>query len=189
MLLGVLVVASQVALAHELAARGTGDLPLRMLSNVPLGIMLGTGLAHLLNREASYRVIDAVLGRRGSAAACLAFAGFIAIVFPYVGFAGEVLVPVALLLLVTATVIREDNDLAGLLQWRPIAWIGTVSYGMYMMHMLAVNLVRKSGSVLHVESGALVFTAAVGVACAIASISFLCYERPFLVLKDRLFRN
>ena len=69
--------------------------------------------------------------------------------------------------------IREDNDLARLLQWQPIVWIGTVSYGMYMMHMLAVSTVRKVQSVFHVKSPLVLFVGAVAVAVGFASVSFL----------------
>ena len=47
-------------------------------------------------------------------------------------------------LLVAACVIREDHLLAPLLRLRPLAYMGTVSYGMYLMHMLACNLVKAA---------------------------------------------
>ena len=46
-----------------------------------------------------------------------------------------------LAVLVTSLCLREDGPLFTVLAWRPLKAIGVVSYGMYLMHMLAVNLV------------------------------------------------
>lgn len=168
---------------------GLETLPTRMLAGVPLAIALGTGLAHLLNHEASFRIMYRVLGRRGSVFGCLGIAAITAVISPEIGFVGELMVPVALMLLVASTVIREDNDVAGLLRWQPIVWIGMVSYGMYLMHMLALNTVERAEVVFHIGSPVVLFIGSIAVAVALASISFQFYEKPFLVLKDRFFRD
>jgi peptidoglycan/LPS O-acetylase OafA/YrhL len=187
-LLAAVAVASRIAAAHATFG-GIDSLPVRILADIPLGIALGTGLAHLLNNETGFRIAYRVLGRHGSAFGCLTLAAIAAVISPEIGGAGEIMVPCALLLLVASTVIREDNDLAGLLRWQPIVWIGTVSYGMYMMHMLAVNAVEKAASRLHIGSPAILFLCTVATAIAMASVSFLFYERQFLVIKDRFFRD
>ena len=92
-------------------------------------------------------------------------------------------------MLIASTVVREDNDLAPLLRWRPMVWVGTVSYGMYMMHMLAVNVVRRAEPMLHLDSSVVLFCGSVAVAVAMASVSFVFFEQPFLGLKDRLFQD
>jgi peptidoglycan/LPS O-acetylase OafA/YrhL len=187
-LLGLLAVTSQIALAHQ-GASIEAPLPERIFASASLGLLLGTGLAHLLNSERAYRIAYLLIGRRGHAFGCLAFAFVTVIVSPYIGFAGEVMVTVACLLLVAATVIREDNDLASVLRWQPIVWVGTVSYGMYMLHMLSVNIVRRSFHLLHIDSPAIGFVCAVALACGLASLSFVYYERRFLTLKDRFFHD
>jgi peptidoglycan/LPS O-acetylase OafA/YrhL len=154
---------------------------------LPLSIVLGTILAHLLDDRRSFQVIYAILGRRGSAFGCLAFAVAALLVEPAIGIAGEMLTPVAFALLIASCVIREDNDLAQMLQWRPLAWIGTVSYGMYMIHMLWINIARGAGSALHIGSPALDFVGGVAIAVALASVSFIFFERPLLAFKTRLF--
>lgn len=187
-LLALVALTSRIAAAYA-GFDADGSLPIRMLADIPLGIALGTGLAHLLHHETSFRMAYRVLGRSGSAFGCLLFALIIAVISPFIGDAGEILVPIALLLMIASTVIREDHDLALLLQWKPVVWIGTVSYGMYMMHMLAVNIVRRAEPMFHVGSPVVLFIGSLGVAVALASLSFLYYERPFLALKDGLFRN
>jgi len=185
-LLGIVAVTSRIVLPYA-DAGDVDSLPLRILADVPLGITLGTGLAHLLNNATSFRIAYKILGQRGSAFGCLAFAVVVAIVSPEIGFAGEIAVPVVFLLLIASTVVREDHDLAAMLRWQPMAWIGTVSYGMYMMHMLAVNAVRTAEPVFHIGSPVALFVGSVAAAMAMASLSFVFFERPFLVLKDRFF--
>jgi peptidoglycan/LPS O-acetylase OafA/YrhL len=187
-LLGLLIVTSQIATVVY-GVEVEGPLPLRILCSVRLGLLLGTGLAHLLNAESGFRVAYTIIGRRGSALGCVAVAIATVIVAPYIGVTGPILVVVACLLLVASTVIREDNDLATVLHWKPIVWVGTVSYGMYMLHMLSVNVVRKAELALHVGSPFIEFAGGAALACGVATLSFLYYERLFLVLKDRFLRN
>ncbi|MFL5255622.1 MAG: acyltransferase family protein, partial [Rhodopila sp.] len=154
---------------------------------LPLGIMLGTMLAHLLHEPGSFRLVSAVLGRRGSAFASLALAVTVLAVAPYLGLIGELLIPIAFMPLIGACVIREDNDLARLLQSQPLEWIGVVSYGMYMLHMLSVNIARGACSVLGLHAPILDFAGGAMIAVGIASVSWIVFERPLLRLKSRLF--
>lgn len=185
-LLGGLALVSQLFMARHYGLEGAGSLPVRMLYNVPFAIIVGTVMAHLFHDPKTFRICYAVCGQRGSAVAGLGIAIMALLLDPLVGYPGEILVTLALALLIGSCVIREDNDLAVALQWRPLAWVGTVSYGMYMLHMLGVNIARRAEGVLHVQSPALDFVGGVAVALALASVSFLFYERPLLALKDSL---
>jgi peptidoglycan/LPS O-acetylase OafA/YrhL len=187
-LLGVVMVTSQIALAAY-GFKGEGPLGMRILYNVPLAIMLGTALAHAVNTKGGFRIVYLILGRRGSAFGALAFTIATAFVSPSIGFAGEIMVSVAFLLLVGSTVIREDNDMAAFLRWKPVVWIGTVSYGMYMLHMLSVNVIRKATLALSLDSPVVEFIGGTALACGVASLSFLYYERKFLMLKDRFLKG
>jgi peptidoglycan/LPS O-acetylase OafA/YrhL len=187
MLLGVLIIVSQYLLGHY--TPGAGGLLMRVLYYIPLGIMLGTALAHILHEKRSFRGAYILFGQRGSGFAVLGFTVGVMLIAPYIGFAGEVLVAVAMLGLVASCVIREDNDLARFLRWPPLVWVGTVSYGMYMLHMLAVNIVRKIEHVAHIHTPYIDFAGGLLMALILASGSFMLYERPFLILKDKLFRE
>ena len=183
-LLGALAVVSQYFMAQYYGRGGDGSLPVRMLYNVPLAIIAGTVMAHLFHNPKTFRVCYALCGRRGSAVAGLVAVIASLLLDQVIGYPGEVLVTLSLALLIGSCVIREDNDLAAALQWRPLVWVGTVSYGMYMLHMLGVNLARKAEGVLHTHSPVIDFVGGVAIALSLASISFLFYERPFLKLKD-----
>jgi peptidoglycan/LPS O-acetylase OafA/YrhL len=66
------------------------------------------------------------------------------------------------------------------LEYRPLRWIGMVSYGLYLWHW---PLIRAAEDV---PAGPLSRTIlAFGATFAISAISFYWYEKPFLRLKDR----
>lgn len=184
--IGLLVVSQGLAfLAGDLAR---AELGLRILTSVPAAILMGVILAHLLHHPETYRRIWQVAGQRGSALGALGAALMALAVGPHWGWAGELLVSGALAFLVAACVVREDNDLAWVLRWRPVAWIGTVSYGMYLMHMIAVNLMRKAGAAAGIEPSPYYdFVAGSVAAIGLATLSYLTYEKFFLGLKDRCF--
>lgn len=187
---GPLVVAGATVLATQLAVAVLGvsardELFWRIVTSVPAAILLGVMLAHVLHDPALFRRAWAILGRRGSALGTAALAGMALILAPHGGQAGDLLVAASFTALIASCVIREDNDLAQFLRLRGLAWVGTVSYGMYLMHMLAVNVVRRIATMAGHSSPWIDFAFGAGLALAIASLSFVTYERFFLRLKDR----
>jgi peptidoglycan/LPS O-acetylase OafA/YrhL len=184
---GALCLTQAVAIAWPAESRAT--LPLRILTSVPAAILLGVMLAHLLHQPRTFRWVWAVLGRRGSAGGAAVVALLTLMFAPGWGAAGELAIAAALTLVVAACVVREDNDFARVLQVRWIAWVGTVSYGMYLFHMIAVNLVRRLAGAGGVGSPFIDFVGGTLLALALASVCYLTYERFFLGLKDRWFTD
>jgi peptidoglycan/LPS O-acetylase OafA/YrhL len=76
--------------------------------------------------------------------------------------------------------------------WRPIAWLGKISYGLYVFHLLVLYLYGSKVAPHVVVAGpmrpfvdlalSLVFT------IGVAAISYYAYERPFLRIKTRFTR-
>ncbi len=72
----------------------------------------------------------------------------------------------------------------------PVVWVGKVSYGLYLLHVFAREVVRRipdgglisDGSLLGAVTSVVIMTA---LACGLAAISWTLYERPILSLKDR----
>jgi peptidoglycan/LPS O-acetylase OafA/YrhL len=91
-------------------------------------------------------------------------------------FGGALLVSVATLLILGPLWIGRGGVLSGALAWRPIAWIGVVSYGAYLWHwplILWLGTRETSGSdllVRRIAAGTLTF--------AIAGASYYLIERP-----------
>lgn len=87
--------------------------------------------------------------------------------------------------LVASCVIREDHGLAWFLRARILSRIGVVSYGMYLLHMLAVNSVRMILPRFGIDSPILTFVLALLLAYTSAEISYRMFESPILRLKSR----
>jgi peptidoglycan/LPS O-acetylase OafA/YrhL len=152
---------------------------------LPLSICLGVLLAHLLDSARGYAVACKLVGWRWSSLA--AFAVLVAAMAwsrtPSPVFA------VLMVALVASCVIREDHLLAPLLRWRPLAYMGTVSYGMYLMHMLSCNLVKVCLNRVHLNRPVVLFAGTVLATTVIAGLSFRYYESIFLRLKSRFSRK
>jgi peptidoglycan/LPS O-acetylase OafA/YrhL len=83
-----------------------------------------------------------------------------------------------------------------LLAWRPLAWLGLVSYGVYLWHLPIAELLAL-GTSPHFTAGGLDLTASLpaptvalliltlAASCAIAWASYRVVELPFLRRKER----
>ncbi len=184
-----LLVTQSVAIATLAQDPAALPLALRIISGVPAAILLGVVLAHLLHAPATFRFLYATMGRRGSAMTAFLLMLAVLAVRPSLGPTADMLTAVSMMLLVAACVVREDNDLARLLTTPWMAWIGKVSYGMYLVHMLSVNQVRHILAAVHTPSPYFDFIGGTLLAIGLASLSYLFFESHFLRLKDRLFRE
>ena len=81
---------------------------------------------------------------------------------------------------------QRSGVIRRVLQWRPVAALGIVSYGVYLWHQAWVELfVRWTGELFRV-SWPEMFGVVLALAVASATASYLLVERPILRLKDRL---
>ncbi len=76
------------------------------------------------------------------------------------------------------------STVSRVLSWRLVAWLGLVSYGIFLFHLpLSVQLIRVSD---RFPGGFLGYIAvAAGAATACAALSYYLVEKPFLRLKGR----
>ena len=63
--------------------------------------------------------------------------------------------------------------------------IGVVSYGLYLLNMLAANGVQRMLKPLGMDNGVTVFIVTLAVAMAMASLSHATFERRMLGLRKR----
>lgn len=83
-------------------------------------------------------------------------------------------------LIIGRLVTSPTASLTQALEWSPIGFIGRISYGMYLWHILVISAATQVGG------GPLVTTAvALGGTTAIAAASYFYWEKPFLRLKHR----
>lgn len=165
-------------------------LPLTILASIMPGICLGAILAHLLHEKRTFNILALVLGQRFSSVVFLAlFLGYLA----YPG-AHEWGIHALGVLVVGSCVIREDHLLRPIARFKPIAWAGMISYGMYMMHMLAKNgydmlagklELDQRFAAMGVHPAITQFVGATLIVFVIATLSFKYYESIFLRLKHK----
>jgi peptidoglycan/LPS O-acetylase OafA/YrhL len=88
---------------------------------------------------------------------------------------------------VIATAVVQDGWLRRFLAWRAFAWLGRISYGLYMYHILAIRMGRSLFGRLpwfaNKDWWETIFIFALNV--GIAAISYYTLERFFLRLKER----
>jgi len=176
---GLLVLGESSRWALESGLLAPDLLLARVLASVATPICLGCVAAYVLHRPASFRVAWRIAGQAWSAPLAAALlAGTL-----LVDAAPTALVALAMTALVVACSIRPDHLLHHLLGWRALRYVGTISYGMYLMHMLALNTARR---ILPGAGAPLRFALAALIAILLASVSYRWFERPILALKDRL---
>jgi peptidoglycan/LPS O-acetylase OafA/YrhL len=179
-MLGVIVVVAGLQWAPPPGGGALG-LAYTIVTNVPLAICFGVVLAHLLHHRRGHEGLRWLFGWRASS---LVFAALLLWVLG--SGRSDLAVHLSAALLVGACVYREDHWLARLLRWRVLAFVGSVSYGVYLLHMLVKNVVVKA--LAHTalpSSNALVFVLTAAGAIAVAAISFRYFESYFLRRKAR----
>ena len=192
-ILGILIVLTQViqfGLADGLLEYlGAGqDEPSMLRETTFMPILLGVLLAHLLHDPRGYKIFSLVAGHRWSPLAyCL---GLLAVfmVAPLEDIRGwaRPAIHILMFLLLASCVVREDHILSRFLEWKPIVRLGVISYGMYLLHMVA-----RHGADVLLEMSGISFRGDMFLLClmltvVLAELSYRLYESPFLKLK-RLF--
>lgn len=176
-----------VQLLRFLAVLPFGPTGNRIVTSVEPTILLGCLLAYAFEDRRWFERLRGWLGARWSAPVAVCFMAMI-----YTGlmhapadsvleYALDSVFAIALLLVVATCCMREDNGMALLLANPIVRYLGTISYGMYLLHMLAMNGTKK---VLSSHDGRF-FGVTLLLAIGLASASYWLYERQFLKLKHR----
>ena len=167
----------------------TRDEPRMLRETTFAPICLGVLLAHVLHRRESFERVAALWGHPLAAPLAL-----LALLVVPQAFPGDIrgwprlLVQLLMLNLLASAVVRDDHALARFYAWRPLARLGAVSYGVYLLHHIGIGVAeRASGLVSRTlwELPLVPFVLGGLCAFALAELSFRCYERPFLKLKGR----
>lgn len=91
------------------------------------------------------------------------------------------LAALAIAIIITVVVVWPESRGIKILRFRPLVWVGRISYGLYLWHWPVRGFVFKSAAP---PSTRQIVTAAI-LSFAIASLSFYFVERPFLLWKKR----
>jgi peptidoglycan/LPS O-acetylase OafA/YrhL len=91
----------------------------------------------------------------------------------------------AALLLVLAVHFGQTSRVAALLEYRPLRYVGVVSYGVYLLHMFAADFSRRFLSFIDVQNSETFFAATMAFSVLLAGASYRYFERPILALKSK----
>ncbi len=157
-----------------------GSLALRIVTSFAAPIGLGAILALLLDARRGFDVLNRVLGHTWSAPLALALV-IVLLVWPSAPLFGFQLGLTALL---GACVIRERHGLARLLRARAASYVGRVSYGLYLLNLSAIGLVRRAFPD-RASSSLFVFALSFPLALGFAALSHRFLEAPCLRQRAR----
>jgi peptidoglycan/LPS O-acetylase OafA/YrhL len=145
-----------------------------MIVSIHPAILGGVLLAHVLHDPKGYAIAAKTMGQKWFGPAAL-----VAVVVA-LSLEQRWMIWASMTLLVGAAVAREDHLLT-FLRWRPLAYLGTISYGMYLLHLLCHNVVKRALPGLEL----LWLPATIALTALVAGLSFRYYESHFLRLKKR----
>ncbi|MBU1638581.1 acyltransferase [bacterium] len=166
-----------------------GFLTLKIILSTSEGLCLGVITAHLLHSERGFNSVRRYLGQ----AWMPLIAVIVLMTFIILLNVTTPLNTLFIILLLTITMIscaiREDHWLKGVLA-SPIArFVGKVSYGVYLMHMLTYNVIKKVLPAALLDNLVLVFVISLIVVIFVAWLSYRYYESFFLRIKARYSRT
>ncbi len=153
-----------------------------VIINIAPPICLGVILAHVLHSRKGFSIAAKIMGYRWSSVF------FFALLALAIAFFEQIHLPVHIMmvLVVGSCVMRQDHWLAKILSGQPFRHIGMVSYGMYLMHLLAYHVVARACRLVHLEEPISLFLLTALATIAAATISFRYYESFFQRMKVRV---
>jgi peptidoglycan/LPS O-acetylase OafA/YrhL len=149
-------------------------------------IALGVLGAHLLHNPKSFaRIQNFITGRWVTPTALLAITAAISIPGDDIGGLPRLGIQLLMAWFVVGCVCREDHGLRGMLSNRILSRIGTVSYGIYLLHMIGLHVSSAALGRIGITQPIAIFAATLLLTWLLAEASFRTFERFFLRLKNR----
>ncbi|HEY1685327.1 MAG TPA: acyltransferase [Tepidisphaeraceae bacterium] len=169
-------------LIGDLESRGLIDpqalLP-RIIMSIAYPICVGCIVAFVLHNRHGFAIARRIIGWFG---ADLTIAVIIGISIYFLN--ESLMLAIWMVALVAAVCIHPQNIFARLMSFRPVRYIGQISYGMYLLHMMCMQITRGIQTRFRVPTQ-YVWIIEIGLAIGVASASYWTFERWFLKLKER----
>ncbi len=149
-------------------------------------ILLGVLIAHMLNNKTSFEILAFITAYRVMPFIYLAVLVFFMVTAP-VDISGitRLLIQITMALLLVSCVVRQDHFLEFFLSFKPVQYIGSISYGMYLFHIICLAVAFKVLDIYGLGKEWPVFFLGTTLTIIVAGLSFKFYEKPFLNLKKR----
>lgn len=163
-----------------------GPLRFEMFTATYAPILMGAGLGLILHRAAGFALCARFFAP--ALMPILLFLGlgiFIHILPPNVAGWPNLVLHVVMTGCLASLVIREDNILYPLLSLRPIVWIGVVSYGVYLYHLIGLHIATIAVGAVGIAHQGVHAVLYLGITFLMAGLSFRYFESPILALRHR----
>ena len=175
-----------VMLTNSPAFKESDLLIVFLIKHLAIPISLGVLLAHALHSERVFNCLYSICTAVGMV--------WLSIILPfailYFSSIPDIIFYLSLVFLLCTLLLNEGHIIRNFLSITAFTKIGTVSYGLYLFHMLALNAVRKIlpsteffHSLLAYQLTCFILASVLGY--FIASLSYHYYEKPFLNLKKK----
>jgi peptidoglycan/LPS O-acetylase OafA/YrhL len=153
----------------------------RLISSIASPICMGALLACALDAPRGFALLRVPLASQASAPAALALLGALVVD----GRAPVVVLQLAMALLVGACAARHDHGLRALLEVRPVRFVGTISYALYLVHVAAITAFKRTLPALSADAP-LVFAGGLALALPLAYLLHRVLDVPLQPLRARL---
>jgi peptidoglycan/LPS O-acetylase OafA/YrhL len=150
----------------------------RILMSPSGAICMGAVAAYVVHSERGFALVWPVVGHRWACVLALAATLGALAIDPTPDWA----LFAALTWLVVTCSVRPDGVLAPVFNGAALRYVGTISYGMYLLHMFCENVARR---VLPGQPWFVVFALTLVFTLVAATISYRYFEKPFLRWKER----
>ncbi|ATL41824.1 hypothetical protein CQS02_00160 [Elizabethkingia miricola] len=79
-----------------------------------------------------------------------------------------------------------NNGISNILEYKPIEYLGSISYGLYMYHVIIIVPVIYFTKKYNIYNSFIIYVLVFGFTICISHLSYKYYEAPFLRLKNKL---
>ena len=155
----------------------TRHLWVRIMASISISVCMGCLSAYLTHFERPFAWTWKVLGQAWSVPVLVALVS--AAIYQYN--TPLWLSSLLLTLMVVAMCIKPDHVLAPLVDHKWLRYMGSITYGIYLTHMICLNIVRR----VVPHNLALHYVLTIALSIGVATLSFRYFEKPFLKLKNR----
>lgn len=187
--LGVLIALNVAGIMGAFSALGLrsfdlGPLRIAFPNATYAPILMGSALGILLNDRRGFSVFFRLFGHRAAPLVLLLLLVGLAEVLP-TDLRGlpNLAIHLAMTACLASLVLREDHYLAPILNWGPMARVGTISYGIYLYHLIGLHVATILASGLGVNAPWLVLLVYAAISILISAISYRTLEAWFLKLR------
>jgi peptidoglycan/LPS O-acetylase OafA/YrhL len=150
----------------------------RMMASISISICMGCLAAYLTHYPKTFEWTWRVLGQSWSVPVVVALVWYAIYRYDTPLWLSSLLLTV----MVVGMCIRPNHAFVKLVDHPWLRYMGSITYGIYLMHMISLNIVKR---VVPWHNELLYYVLTMALSIGLATLSYRYFEAPFLKLKDR----